>query len=454
MNLIPHFIRRKIESRPVLLRIIDNIGWLFLDKIVRMGVGLFVGVWVARYLGPEQFGLLSFAIAFVSLFGAFVVLGLPSIVVRDIVRDPSRKETTLGTAAALQLASGFLSYALLMFFIFWLRADDPLAMAIVAILGSMVLFKAADVAIYWFESQVQSKYIVVVQNGVFIFFALSKIVLILIGSSVFAFAWVALGEAMVAAILMAFLMGRYGEALNTLEVRWTRAKELLRDSWPLLLSSVAVTIYMKIDQIMLASMKGDEAAGIYSAALRISEIWYFFPVAICASIFPSMLEMREHDKGEYYKRLQYLFDIMVWISIVLALFTTLFSTWVVTFLFGHEYVAAGPVLAIHIWGAVFVFLGVASSQWFIAENLQFLSLQRTLIGLIINVFGNIALIPTYGALGAAISTIVSQAIAAWGSDILQSRTRALFMMKTRSFSPFAIFNIVRGKPWKGSEKND
>ncbi|MDZ4191249.1 MAG: flippase [Pseudomonas sp.] len=446
MNIIPSFIRRKIEHRPDLRRVVSNVGWLFFDKILRMGVGLFVGVWVARYLGPEQFGLFSFAIALVSLFGAFVVLGLPSIVVRDIVRNPSGKEVTLGTAAFLQLIGGVLSYAVLLACVFWLRTDDSLAILIVAIVGGVILFKTADIAIYWFESQVQSKYTVWVQSCVFIFFAISKIVLILMNASVIGFAWVALGEAVVVSVFMLVFMGRRGVPLKSLKVRLARAKELLNDSWPLLLSSVAVAIYMKVDQIMLASMKGDEVAGIYSAALRISEIWYFVPMVICASIFPAMLEARSYDKKIYYQRLQYLFDVMVWLSIMAAVFTTFFSDWIVIFLFGTEYADAGLVLAIHIWGAIFVFLGVASGQWFITENLQFLSFQRALLGLLINVLGNIILIPSYGAIGAAISTILSQAVAAWISDALQPRTRRIFIMKSKSFSPFSIIDIVRNNP--------
>ncbi|MDO9241674.1 MAG: oligosaccharide flippase family protein, partial [Methylicorpusculum sp.] len=168
MNIIPAFVRSRIAHRPNLLKIVDNIGWLFFDKILRMGVGLLVGVWVARYLGPEQFGMLNFATAFTSMFAAIAALGLPSIVVRDIVRDPDTKASTLGAAAMLQLIGGFIAYGLCMVAIFILRPEDALTKTLVAILGAVMLFKALDIAVYWFESQVQSKYTVWVQNGVFL----------------------------------------------------------------------------------------------------------------------------------------------------------------------------------------------------------------------------------------------------------------------------------------------
>ena len=91
MNIVPAFLRRRIAHRPNLVKILDNIGWLFFDKVLRMGVGLLVGVWVARYLGPEKYGLFNFAAAFVGMFIAVSGLGLQSIVVRDIVRDPAVK---------------------------------------------------------------------------------------------------------------------------------------------------------------------------------------------------------------------------------------------------------------------------------------------------------------------------------------------------------------------------
>jgi O-antigen/teichoic acid export membrane protein len=230
LNLIPAFLHRRIVHRPNLVKIVDNIGWLFFDKVLRMGVGVFVGVWIARYLGPEQFGLLSFATAFVGLFGAIATLGLQGIVVRDIVRDPASKEKTLGTAAALLFVGGLISYSLVLATIFWLRPDDALAKAIVAIFGSIMLFKVSEVAVYWFESQVLSKYTVWVQNGVFLGFAAVKVTLILQGAPLIAFAWAMMAEAAVVATLLLVVLGLRGPRLRQLSVAAKRAKTLLADS--------------------------------------------------------------------------------------------------------------------------------------------------------------------------------------------------------------------------------
>lgn len=413
-------------------------GWLLFDKLLRMGVGLLLAVWIARHFGPEQFGLFNFAWAFVTMFGVLAGLGLQSIVVRDIVRDPACKEETLGTTAVLQFLGGLLAYGCVMSTIFWLRPEDTPAKLLVAILGSIMLFRFSDVAIYWFESQVLSKYIVWVQNSCFLVFAAIKVTLILSNASLLAFAWAIATEALVVALLIFLMLGLRGPKLQQLNFSLLRAQTLLADSWPLLLSGVAVALYMKIDQIMLGQMLGDDAVGIYSAAVRISEVWYFIPMMIVASIFPSILEAKKRDEDQYKQRLQHLYNLMVWLSVVVALPMTFLSTTIVVTLFGSAYAESGPILAIHIWTSVFVFLGVASSQWFVAENRQILSFQRTILGAFINIVFNYILIPKFGVLGAAYATVLAQASVCLFYDLLQKETRPMFVMKLKSFNPIYV----------------
>ena len=436
MNLIPGFIRQRVAHRPNLLRIVDNIGWLFVDKMLRMGVGLIVGVWVARYLGPQQLGLLDFAAAFASMFAALAGLGLQGIVVRELVRSPHEAAETLGSTAALLFAGGVLSYGLLMVSIWFLRPDDSLSIGIVAILGSVMLFKASEVVIYWLEAQVQSKYAVWIQNGVFLTVAAIKVVMIVQRAPLIAFAWITMAEALVVALLLASMVGLREQRLWPLRFQVERARELLKDSWPLMLAGIAVTLYMKIDQIMLGEMIGNEAVGVYGAATRISEVWYFIPLSIVASLFPSIIELRDRDPAKYHARLQRLYDVMVWLSLLIAVPMTFLSPFFVTLLYGEAFADAGLILAIHIWASVFVFLGVASSRWLVAENLQLLSLQRTALGAVTNIALNYILIPDHGPAGAAAATVISYAIAALFADVLQARTRPAFRMKLQALNVF------------------
>jgi PST family polysaccharide transporter len=196
---------------------------------------------------------------------------------------------------------------------------------------------------------------------------------------------------------------------------------------------------MKIDQIMLGQLIGDEAVGIYSAAVRISEVWYFVPMAIVVSVFPAILEAKKRSEKLYYDRLQRLYDVMVWLAIAVALPMSFLSTTIITLLFGDAYKQAGTILSIHIWAAIFVFLGVASGKWFLAENRQILSLQRTVFGAIANVILNLVLISQFGTIGAAIATVLAQLSAALFYDLMQKETRHMFIMKLNTINIISVY---------------
>ncbi|GAB6270451.1 MAG: flippase [Smithella sp.] len=400
-------------------------------------MGLLVGVWIARYLGPEQFGLLSYALAFVALFTAIANLGLNGIVVRDLVQDPSKAETTMGTSFVLSMLGGFSAFCLSLLAISYAKPDNELAKFIVVLLSLLMVFKATDVVRYWFESQVQSKYVVWMENGVFLAISAVKIGLILASAPLISFVWAIFVEALIVAVGLLGIYAWRGGKLTAWRFRFARAKVLLTDSWPLILSGLAIMVYMRIDQIMLGQMLGDESVGIYSAAVRISEVWYFIPMIIVASVFPSIIEAKKKSETLYYQRIQKLYDIMVLLALSLALLMTFLSDWVITLLFGNAYQQSGPVLAIHIWAGIFVFLGVASGKWFLIEGLQKYAFYRTLFGAVVNIVLNLIMIPKFGVLGAAWATVISYAAAGLFSDVLQKKTRTIFKMKLRSLNMFS-----------------
>ncbi|OYY58513.1 MAG: O-unit flippase, partial [Hydrogenophilales bacterium 28-61-11] len=308
LKYLPATLRARVEHRPNLQKALINTGWLFGDKVLRMGVGLLVGVWVARYLGPEQFGLLNYAMAIVALFGAVASLGLNGIVVRDLVMEPKTANETLGTTLLLQAIGGLLAFGLAVLAISFARPNDSLAKLLVAVLGFVMVFKCTDVVRYWFESQVKSKYVVWLENGIFLVLAVVKVGLILMEASLMAFVWAAFAESVLVAVGLLGVFARRGGALSAWRISYDRAKRLLKNSWPLILSGLAVMVYMRIDQIMLGQMLGDEAVGVYSAAVRISEVWYFIPTAIIASVFPAIVAAKKHSETLYRQRLQNLYN--------------------------------------------------------------------------------------------------------------------------------------------------
>ncbi|MFM6431244.1 MAG: flippase [Dolichospermum sp.] len=421
-----------LKSSDKLREIIANTGWLFADRILRMGVGLFVGGWVARYLGVQQFGVFNYATAFVALFSTLSTLGLDSIVVRSIVREPEKRAEILGTAFWLKLFGGVAALLLAVSSIIVVRHDDQLTISLVAILSSVGIFQAFDTIDLWFQSQVQSKYTVIAKNTAFVITALVKVALISFHAPLIAFAWAALGEVSLGAIglIISYRVRGYSPWLWP----WSLplAKTLLKESWPLILSGVTIMIYMRIDQIMLGQMVGDKAVGLYSAATRISEVWYFIPTVIASSVSPAIYAAKEVSEALYYQRIKQLIRMLVLISLVISVPMSLMSFKLITILFGNGYAEAGKILAIHIWASLFVFMGVATSPWFIAEGLTEFSFHRTLIGAVVNVVLNFILIPSCGGIGAAIATVIAYAIAAFLANGLNSKTHTIFIIQLKS----------------------
>lgn len=424
VRFLPGFIKRRIANRPNLVKILDNIGWLFFDKILRMGVGLIVGVWVARYLGPEQFGVFNFALAFVGIFGAIAGLGLQGIVVRDIVRDSSDKEETLGTAAALKFVGGLASYGLILAVIFWLRPDDALAKTIVAILGSTLLFKISEVAVYWFESQVLSKYTVWVQNGVFLVFAVIKVILILKNAEIIAFAWISMAEALVVALLMFVMLGLHGPRVWQLRSTIARAKSLLIESWPLLLSGMVLMVQSRIDQIMLGQMVGDVEVGYYSAALRVVEVAAISASILQSTFLPAMINAKKESEKLYLLKLENVYKINALVSIIIALPLAIFSPWIVDILFGEAYSSAILLIRLMALRIFFAHIGMARGIFLLNEGLLKYSAVTMIIGTVVNIVLNNLLIPIYMGSGATIASLISFFVTIFVVDFYCIKTKA------------------------------
>ncbi len=426
----------KFKSRSKLRAIIANTGWLFADRVLRMGASLVVGVWVARYLGVQQYGLFNYALAFVALFSPIFTLGLDDVVVRHLVRQSSNKEEILGTTFWLKFLGGIASVLLAVSTMFFLGEHETLKIWLVTILGIAGIFRASDTIELWFQSQVQSKYTVIAKNTAFLLNTVIKIALILTKAPLLAFALVTLAEFAMSTIGLLIVYQVKGSSLWLWRWSVATAKTLLKESLPLIFSGFAIMIFMRIDQVMLGQMIGDSEVGVYSAAVRISEIWYFIPGAIVSSVAPAIYAAKEKSESLYYQRIGQLLSLMTCISLAIALPMSFLSDKIIMVMFGSGYAEAGTILAVHIWTSLFVFMGLATSPWFIAEGLNHVSLGKTLFGAILNIILNLLLIPKYAGLGAAIATIISQAAAAFICNAFDSRTQKLFKIQVRSLIHF------------------
>ena len=417
-----------------------NTSWLFFERIIGMAVSFFVGVYVARYLGPANFGLLSYAGSFAGLFLVVATLGLGSIVVRELVKDEEKRDELLGTTFALKIVGSILVLTIIAIAVRFTN-NDNFTNLLIFIIAIGTIFQSFNVIKFYFQSKVLSKYTVYAQVFSTILCSVIKLLLIYFNVGLIYFAMVTLLQSI---ILASGLVGMYVKQKSSLfkwRIKFDIAKRLLNDSWPLILSGVAISIYMKIDQVMIKNMLDTKAVGNYAVAVRLAEVWYFIPMAITNSLFPAIINAKKISEKLYYERLQKLYDLMTWLAIGIALPIMLLSNNIIKLLFGTQYQEAASVLKIHIWAGIFVFLGVASSQYLLVENYTKISFLRTFIGAIINVILNIILIPRYGINGAAIATLISYFIATFFIVFIpKTSNQAVLMLKSIN-----LFNKYRKK---------
>lgn len=430
----PQAILSRLRRGTLLRKVVGNTLWQLTDKVSRMVVGLVVGIWIARYLGPEDFGLLNFAIAFVALFSPFADLGLQAVVVRDLGRRAHDRIEIVASALALRLTGAVAAIVLALAAIAWLRPDLDARLIVLAVALSL-LPQAWDVIDFDYQSRMDTRPIVIIRTVSLLAFAAVKIGLILAESEVVWFALAVTGEAALSALLMRILfrsnVDRFGVSRATLK----EIRALLHSCWPLAVAALSVVLYMRIDQVMIGEMLDDRAVGVFSAAVRVSESWYFVPMAITAAIAPALTAAYSESTQSYKRKLILAMSSMFYFGVCAAVLFALWSEEIVGFLFGARYAAASDVLLIHAWTGVFVCFGLASGPWFVNGGMLRWRMFHTVGGVLLNVGLNLSLIPRYGVNGAAIATLVSQAFTAVLFNALSKATWPILVLQVKSMFP-------------------
>ena len=415
IRFFPSFIRKRIEGRENLQRIIGNTSWLFADKVIRMGVGFFVNVWLARYLGPEQFGVFNYALAFVALFSTISTLGLDNIVVRDIVRDSSCRDETLGTAFVLKFCGGVFTLAVTVAAVWFMRPNDALTFWLVGITAAGMVFQAFDAIDFWFQAEMKAKYTVYARNTAFLLASLVKVILILIEAPILAFAWIGLAAIAIGALGLAASYTVSGQSLNAWRCTAKRAQSLMSDSWPLIFSGIVTMVYLRIDQIMLREMVSPAELGIYSAAVKLAEVWYFIPMALSVSVVPDIVKARSVSEELFFSKLQKFYNVMAFIGYAVAIPLTFSATVLVKLAYGDAYARGGMMLALLGWSVLFVNIGIARSAFLTTMNWTRVHFFAVFLGAMVNILLNVILIPRYGGMGAVVASCVAYWMAGHGS---------------------------------------
>lgn len=429
-------ILKALQNHQGFMKYFKNTSWLFGEKIIRMVVGLFVGIWVARYLGPEQFGLFSYAQSFVGLFTAIATLGLDGIVVRELVKDESRRDELIGTAFWLKVMGAF-GVLLILAFAVNFTSNDMYTNTLVFIIASATIFQSFNVIDFYFQSKVLSKYIVYANVISLFFSSIIKIFLILNEAPLIAFAWTIVFDTAVLSLGFIYYFLKHSTfKIQNLTFKSKTAVLLLRDSWPLILSGGILMIQARIDQVMIQEFRGSVEVGYYSVAMRLIEAMAFMPMLIKSSLFPAIQGAKKYSQKLYIDRLLNFYRLNFLLFLIFAIPIFLYAEQIVVLLFGAVYQPAGVLLALLSIRLFFANMGVARGAYMLSENLMKFSMITMALGTVVNVVLNYLWIPEYGAKGAIVATIISFAVTIFVVDLFYSKARTNVFLQVKSIFTF------------------
>ncbi|WP_375324231.1 flippase [Flagellimonas sp. GZD32] len=427
-NNLFQIIVQKLNSNLEIKKIVANTGWLAVEKIAKIFVSLFVGVWVTRYLGAEQYGIYSYALSFAVLFKAFASFGIDSIVIRDLVKYKEKHALIMGTGFFLKVFGGLLSFALITVVLLLSSLDLSTKIYIWIITSSTTIYSIGIIDLY-FQSEVKSRYIVKANTITVVLSSLLKIFFILIEAPLLAFVCISLFEGLVMGI--GYLYSYKKNALSVWDWRFDfkLAKSMLKESWPLILSMLAISVAMRIDQIMLKSYVSLEELGYYAVGVRLAEAATFLPMVIGQSIYPKIIKTDfVNNKSSLKQMISNVFYPLSGISLIISLL----GTFIIRVLYGETFLESGQILSILIWTIPFIYFGIFSNNVLTVEGKQKIIFVKQFSLTILNICLNLYLIPIYGIVGAAWSTLIAELVVNTFMDGIFKKSRWLFILKLKS----------------------
>ena len=384
----------------------SNAAWIIFCRIIQAMLSLFVGMWTARYLGPSNYGLINYASSLAAFVAPIAYLGINEVLVLDIVNNPDDEGKTVGTAISISLMMAVLCMIAIMIFVQLTSQNEVETKVVCAFYNIALIFRTFQIAQYWFQAKLLSKYTSVASILVYIAVSAFKIYLVVTGKSILWFvACCLLDEALIMATTLLLYHRLGGERLSFSK---TVAFRLISKSKNFIVPNLMITIFAQTDRIMLKLMIDNAAAGIYSAAMTCANMSSFVFVAIIDSFRPSIFSWRKSNIEIYETRIKQLNSIVIYLSICQCVGFMVLAKPVIYILYGSEYMEAAAVLQVLIWYTLFSYLGAVRNIWVLAEEREKYLWVINVAGVLLNVTANYMLIPIYGPIGAAVASLLTQ----------------------------------------------
>ena len=408
--MIQELIRKLIKSK-----VARNAGWIIMGRVAQALIGIIVGLLTARYLGPSNYGVISYAIAYATFFNSFCTLGTTSVIVKELTDHPENEGQILGTTIGMRIISSFLSAAVIVMISCIVDWGEPVTIRVVIITSIGIIFHVFETFHYWFQYKLASKVTAIVATIAYVVVAAYRVVLLILNKSVEFFAFATTLDYILLAILLYIAYKKQGG--KRLQVNWKYGKLMLSKSYHFILTGLMVAIYSQTDKLMLKHMMNSEETGYYATAVYVCNLWCFVLTAIISSLYPTIMEANNRDQEDFKKKNKLLYAIVFYMSLTVSLGFTLFGKPIILILYGEAYLPAVLPLQIVTWYTAFSYLGVARDAWVVAKNRQKYLKWIYISSAILNVGLNYILIPVLGASGAALASCAAQVFTIFGAPL-------------------------------------
>lgn len=408
-----------------------NLSWLLVSRLLCMVISFVATAFIARKIGPVNSGQLSYAMSFVVMFSFIPSMGIDTILYRDLVRHKERTNYYLGSALGIKLlASTFtiilVTIAAIVF------AGDKLSIMLIFILSLSFISSSFLVVVNEFNAKVASKYPAIVSVIVIFILNLTKVFILFFNKGIIYLALVTVLESVLYSFFYFYL---YKKVLHATIMDWkfdkVVAASLLRESWPFIFNGAFLVIYSKIDQVFIKHMIDTYSVGIYDAAVRVAETWYFIPGLIINSLLPALVNANSTSGHLYQKRLVYLFIFIVVFTTLTSLVVTSIAPLIMSTIYGERYMEGVKILQIYIWSSIPTSLNILMSNYLVIEKNRKILLLTSFIPMFINILLNLWWIPLYGIVGSAYATLVAFSFSPVIPFLFKETRRKIFSMVNR-----------------------
>jgi len=404
--LIPESIMIKIRTEGF-QKYFQNTGWPLVAQIINIIVTFFVSTYTIRYLGPGLFGTISFSLSFMGMFSFFGSLIVDGIIYREMIKTPDASNKILGTGFFVKLFCSILTVALVSLIVSFVQKGDPTAIMVTIIIALSLIFQPISIISFYFQSRAMNKIGSIVSISVLLLLSGIKIYFIINGFGLYWFALIFLLEPVFYGLGYLFFYYKFKGRVSNWFFDIELAKQMIGDSWPLLISIIFASISGRIDQVFLGKIVDTHSVGLYATMVKLSEAWFFLPGIIAGSLFPAIMNAKAVSEDLFKKRLIKLYSLIIWVAISATLTLFFLSSFFINLLFGSEFLVIVGPMKIYVFCGIAVALSMVINQWLLIENLTKIALFCSIVGGVSNVILNLYLIPHYGIIGAVTASLIS-----------------------------------------------